>query len=61
MSNGKGDQPRPLAVAADEYERRWRATFQRTPMSNAPLADLGKTPQIANHEPDPSGGRKVGD
>lgn len=27
MSNGKGDQPRPLAVPADEYERRWEATF----------------------------------
>lgn len=61
MSNGKGDQPRPLAVPVDEYGRRWKATFQRTPMTSAPLADIGTVQQIATNEPYPSGGRKVGE
>lgn len=56
MSNGKGDASRPLSVPADEYERRWRATFQRTPMTNAPLAEVGKEARLSSHEPDPSGG-----
>ena len=57
--NGKGDASRPLSVPPDEYERRWRATFQRTPMTNAPLAELGSVPHTSSHEPDPSGGQNI--
>lgn len=50
MSNGKGDAPRPLAVPPDEYERRWKATFQKSPMVNEPLP----TPPLPPNPPDES-------
>lgn len=67
MSNGKGDAPRPLSVRLSEYERRWLDTFKREPLTPAErtglantlgvLDELVTTPQIASHEPDPSGGK----
>lgn len=51
MSNGKGSASRPLAVPPDEYERRWKQTFQRTPMTNEPVpTPIPPEPPESEHE-----------
>ena len=70
--NGKGDAPRPVSVSADEYERRWAATFGATLNAMrdrlsaelhaqvhgaAPIAEPDSPHRLVRHEPDPRGGR----